>query len=271
MSLLSARSIQSARFLRASARLHVRHQSTSNSTHTFPSRWASHLLAGVAGGGVVVLGGISFRTCLVILSLHNSGYTWYHFSGLKRAVDATKSIQRYFQQTNKSLAVKHPNEALDYLRKAAKTYAAAYPGSGFFLDKAFDSLDEIFETHGEEASASVLKAYDDIRKIRSVQDLESLEMSVAIMEVLRRCLGELLLLSVKAGGAYLSPVLEKFPQVKVKMGDSVEELKNLAMRHGQRGQQIYADTQVQVCNARCNPSPMSLNTLKGQKHAFAKR
>ncbi|EEB98082.1 hypothetical protein MPER_02473, partial [Moniliophthora perniciosa FA553] len=72
----------------------------------------THLLAGLAGGGLVV----------------GAGYAYYHLSGIKNAIDTAKQVKQYLVQTRDSVVQRHPNEAVEYLRKVAKSYATLVPG-----------------------------------------------------------------------------------------------------------------------------------------------
>jgi len=137
------------------------------------------------------------------------------------------------------------NVALAYLRNAAKSYVAIVPGAGIFVDSAFDSVDEVFDAHQEEASAITQRAYDEIRAITRRND-DSLETSVKVTDVLRRYLVDLHGLGMKAGGSVVNPMWEKYPGAKEKLDGAFDELRRLAEQGGPGAKRIFDDTQQHV-------------------------
>jgi hypothetical protein len=137
------------------------------------------------------------------------------------------------------------NAALAYLRRAAKSYCAIVPGAGIFVDAAFDSVDEVFEAHQEEASAITQRAYDEIRSITKQND-DSLETAVKVTDVLKKFLVDLHGLGMKAGGSVINPTLEKYPAAKKKLDGAFDELRRLAEQGGPGAKRIFDDAQQQV-------------------------
>ncbi|KAJ3931598.1 MAG: hypothetical protein NXY57DRAFT_1006758 [Lentinula lateritia] len=135
-----------------------------------PNIWIL-LATGMTGG---VIGG---------LAVFGAGYTYYHFSGIKRAVDVSKQSSVYLEQTKQSI-VKHSNEALDYLRQLMKSSVAVVPGSGMAVDILFDSVGQIFEEHREEASAILAKAQEEVESIIKQKDqLTNAQQAAQVMAV----------------------------------------------------------------------------------------
>ncbi|KAJ3786326.1 hypothetical protein GGU10DRAFT_174974 [Lentinula aff. detonsa] len=167
----------------------------------------THLLAGVTGGLVVI----------------GAGYTYYHFSGLKRVVDASKQLRVYLEQTKQSVVNKHPNEALNYLRQLVKSYVAVVPGSGFAVDKLFDSVGEIIEEHQKEASEILANAQAEVEGIVKQKDqLTNTELAARIMAVVGKHMNEIGKLGAKAGGPVLQPVIDRLPE-KVDFTEKVDQ------------------------------------------------
>ena len=73
-----------------------------------------------------------------------------------------RSLGQARDQLNKNAP---PSLVLGYLRQAAKTYVAIYPGAGFLVDIAFNVIDQTVDTHAEEANAILNKVYTDILRI----------------------------------------------------------------------------------------------------------
>ncbi|KAJ3984440.1 hypothetical protein F5890DRAFT_1554081 [Lentinula detonsa] len=167
----------------------------------------THLLAGVTGGLVVI----------------GAGYTYYHFSGLKRVVDASKQLRVYLEQTKQSVANKHPNEDLNYLRQLVKFYVAVVPGSGFAVDRLFDTVGEIIEEHQKEASEILANALSEVEGILKQKDqLTNTELAARIMAVVGKHLNEIGKLGAKAGGPLLQPVIDRLPE-KVYLTEKVDQ------------------------------------------------
>lgn len=111
-----------------------RHQSTSSQTGS--SRSNPALVGGVAGGAVAFV----------------SGYAWYHFSGAKTLVQASKETQAYLKQAKKTIVqnTPEPEEAFRWLRDTAKSYSIFIPGAREYVDTTFDDLEKIRNNHKED-------------------------------------------------------------------------------------------------------------------------
>ncbi|KAI0356215.1 hypothetical protein OH77DRAFT_1423818 [Trametes cingulata] len=217
----------------AGRRTFQRSQSTS-STSQGSNIGASHLAAGVAGGAVVLLG----------------GYTWYHFSGLKKAVDTSKAASDYYQQTKAAIAEKapkSPNEALDYLRDIARSNLAIIPGARPHIDAIFDTLDELRASHGDEVNRILSDGYEEVRVI--VQDNGSgvdVGTALKIFDVLRRQSEQLQELGEKAGKDAFGSLSERYPQLSEKLGGGYDELRRLAQTKGPEAKKLYDETSQQL-------------------------
>ncbi|KAG9073912.1 hypothetical protein FRC06_011075, partial [Ceratobasidium sp. 370] len=136
----------------------------------------SHIVSGLAGGGVVLVG----------------GYLWYQLSGLKTAVDTSKRLSSTITSV-KNQAVQslpEPNEAIQYLRHAAKSYTVLVPGAAKYIDSVFDTIDELHDTHRDEVDKIINGAYTDIKKIVNQRKSMDLDGAFAVLGVLRQRLGE---------------------------------------------------------------------------------
>jgi len=209
--------------------------STQSASVVAQSSVASHVAAGVAGGAVVVL----------------AGYTYYHFSGAKRAVDAAKATKAYFEQATQAIkekAPRNPNEAVSFLRSVAKSYLAVVPGATTYVDSAFDSLEELKETHGEEVNKILTEAYNNVQEI--IKDAKGkgadLETAKRVWEVLGTSVMQLRELSKKAGVDAFSKLEEKHPQVAKTLGSGYRNLKDLAETSGPEAKKLYDETTQQL-------------------------
>ncbi|KAJ3911170.1 hypothetical protein F5877DRAFT_86365 [Lentinula edodes] len=164
-----------------------------------PNIWIL-LATGMTGG---VIGG---------LAVFGAGYTYYHFSGIKRAVDVSKQFRVYLEQTKQSIINKHSNEALDYLQQLMKFSVAVVPGSGIAVDILFDSVGQIFEEHREEASAILAKAQEEVESIiKQKNQLMNAQQAAQVMAVVGKHMNEIGRLGAKASGPLLQPVIARLP------------------------------------------------------------
>ncbi|KAI0342149.1 hypothetical protein BDW22DRAFT_1484995 [Trametopsis cervina] len=221
-------------------RIAQRFQTTASTSGPAPSGSSAttHAAAGVAGGAVVLLG----------------VYGFYHFSGAKKAVDGAKAASTYYQQTKSAIvekAPKNPNEALQFLRSIAKSYAGIIPGASTYVDSTFDSLDELHDTHGDELNKILQGAYDEIQGVlKDVKNQDGAGVDAAtavkLMSILRKRVGELNELGKKAGSDVFSKLEEKYPTVAQSIGSSYGDLKNLAQRGGPEAKELVDESISQV-------------------------
>jgi hypothetical protein len=155
------------------------------------------------------------------------------------------------EQGRQQLRAKHPNEAIEYLRKAAKAQAALIPGSGYILDRAFDSINDIVHEHQAEASAVIMDSYNAIQAIQHDSTMENLDKSARVMEILGHCASELLRIGGKAGVKLVGPVWDKLdPESRLLIERRLTEMKTLAGSvsgaSAEAGMRLYVETQKQV-------------------------
>ncbi|KZT41528.1 hypothetical protein SISSUDRAFT_981752, partial [Sistotremastrum suecicum HHB10207 ss-3] len=192
---------------------------------------ASHVVAGLAGGGVVLLG----------------GYTYYHMSGVKTVVDNAKAFKSTVVDAKNKMMEKapEPGVVMQYLRSTAKSYAAFVPGAGQYVDSSFDALDQLQETHGEEVNKITTSAYNELRDISNQGSLDA-ETAQKVFAILKKHILQLQDLASRAGADILGPILEKHPEIKEKIGGSYSDLKELAAKRGPEAKKIYDDAIKQI-------------------------
>lgn len=177
-------------------------------------------------------------------------YTWYHFSDIKLYLEAGRSARDQFNrvaQTWSEQAKRHPNKALDYLRNIAKSYVAIVPGAYTYVDDVFDKLDEIHHSHREEVDSIVASTLEEIRTMTSDNgSLKDRKKALKVMEIMRRRIGQLSAIGVNVGGDTLSPLMEKYPEVRDKIGDSYEQMKVVAQEKGADAKALLDETAQQA-------------------------
>lgn len=89
---------------------------------------------------------------------------------------------------------------LKHLRDACKAYVAHLPGAGFFVDKAFDGIDDVVDAHAQEANAFIAKAYQNVQAIISRnRDAPGWNKALEITTIVTQLGMELGALGIKAG------------------------------------------------------------------------
>lgn len=222
---LSSRSAQAVRprtFQRAAR--NARFQSTSSST-------------GTGAGNPAITGAAAGAASAIVV-----GYTWYHFSGVKTAVQTTQQAKAYMNQGVEKLkqSAPEPNEALKYLRSTASSYAAFVPGAKQYVDGAFDQLDTIREKHGDEVDKIVSDAYSELQGVaKGGLSLENAQNAWNVLQKHMKRIGRL------AGDA-ASDIIDQNPALKDKVGGSIDQLKQMGDQYGPEAKKQVDETWDQI-------------------------
>ncbi|TFK44541.1 hypothetical protein BDQ12DRAFT_717682 [Crucibulum laeve] len=211
------------RTLQGTRRISVSTPSTRN--------WTGYVVAGVAGGSAVLAG----------------GYTWYHFSSVKKAIDASKAAKDYLAQTRQSIVDhKATNQVLVYLRQASKAYVSILPGAGIYVDKVFDSVDQVVAAHSDETREIAIDTFNQIQAIIQEHDKSSLQTAFKVMSVLKKQAPRLQALSAKVGGDALTPIIERYPGWKENVTAGVAQLQEVAKAKAPDVSKLVEDGKQQV-------------------------
>jgi hypothetical protein len=127
-------------------------ESTSTSSASQSSSSASPaIIGGIVGGGIVSV----------------LGYGYYHYSGAKTFVDTAHTAKSKFETAFKKSTEQAPapNEAIQWLRETATSYAGFIPGAKGYVNSAFDDIDAIQKKHGDEVNAIVKDAYNQLKDV----------------------------------------------------------------------------------------------------------
>jgi len=109
------------------------------------------VVGGLVGGGLVAL----------------LGYGYYRYSGLATVVNTTKTTKAKVEEAIKKSTEKvpEPNEAIQWLRQTAVSYARFIPGAKGYVNSTFDDIEAMQRKHGEEVDRIVKDAYDQLKDI----------------------------------------------------------------------------------------------------------
>jgi gas vesicle protein len=116
-------------------------------------------------------------------------------------------------------------------------YLAYIPGA----QMAFDEIDSIADTHGDELDVILSDAYGDLKDVLDKGGLDK-QTAMAVTDIAKRLARDLKDLSMDAG----EKLLEENPKLKAAMECPVLQLKELGRRYGPEAQKIVDETYKQV-------------------------
>ncbi|PMD48221.1 hypothetical protein L207DRAFT_559925 [Hyaloscypha variabilis F] len=173
---------------------------------------SSGLVGGLAGGGLVFL----------------AGYAYYHFSGAKSIVNTASATKQQLTSLTKSIqnSSPEPNEALQWLKSTATSYAAFIPGAKPYVENAFTDLETIQEKHGDEVNKIVERTYNELKD--ASKSGVSMETASKSWEILQKAMAELGELASDSA----SEILERHPKLKEQVGGNLDKLKEMTDGYG---------------------------------------
>lgn len=212
--------------------------------------------AGDSGAGSpAVIGAISGAAAAITV-----GYIFYRQSGARDLVVASKKTKSYIDATTQKIKEKtpEPNEALDWLRSAAQSYAAFIPGAKGYVDAAFNDLDAVRAKHGDEVDAIVREAYDELRDVLKGGDISVFTAQQA-WQVLVKHLGRITDLS----GDVAQQIMDNHPKLKEKVGGNLDTLKQLGDQYGPEVKKEVDRTWEQISDViKTGMSPANIEKIK---------
>ena len=201
----------------------ARHESTSSSSTTSGSHIGPSLIGGLAGGTLVFVG----------------GYAWYRQSGAHSLLSAANETQTTFQNMTKKLkeSSPEPNEALQWLRQTATSYAAIIPGAKGYIDAAFNDLDDIHAKHADEVDAIVKEAYNELKSVSQESGM-SVASAQKAWGILQKHLNRIADLAVDSA----QEIMNNHPALKEKVGGNLDRLKQLGDNYGPEAKKQVDET-----------------------------
>ncbi|KAF1999973.1 hypothetical protein P154DRAFT_492958 [Amniculicola lignicola CBS 123094] len=171
------------------------------------------------------------------------GYYWYRSSGAAEFISATKQAKSYAATATQKIKenTPEPNEALDWLRNAATSYAAFIPGARGYIDSAFNDIDAIRAKHGDEVDKIVTEAYEDMRKIVGQGEMSLLTAQKAWNSIVTH-LGRIGDLS----GDAAQQIMDNHPKLKEKLGGNWDKLKEMGENYGPEAKKEVEKTWEQI-------------------------
>lgn len=173
------------------------------------------------------------------------GYAYYRQSGAHTLLSTVSETQASFQNMTKRLkeSSPEPNEALQWLRQTATSYAAVIPGAKGYIDSAFNDLDEIHAKHGDEVDAIVKEAYNELKGVSHESGM-SIASAQKAWEILQKHLNRIAELAVDSA----QEIMNNHPALKEKVGGNLEHLKQLGDNYGPEAKKQVEQTWEEIRN-----------------------
>jgi len=202
-------------------------------------RFQSTASSGSSGAGShAAIGAASGATAAILV-----GYIFYRTSGTRELVIASKTTKDYVNAATRKIKEQtpEPNEALQWLRNAAQSYAAFIPGAKAYVDSAFNDLDAIREKHGDEVDNIVREAYEDMRRVLSDGDV-SLVTAHKTWDVITKHMSRI----ADLAGDASQQIMDNHPELKEKVGGNFDLLKEYGDKYGPKAKEEVDRTWKQV-------------------------
>ena len=166
------------------------------------------------------------------------GYAYYHLSGAKQVVQTAKATKQQFDRVTNELKQKapSPNEALPWLKDTAEKYGRFVPGGKAWVDTVFRELEDIARKHEGEVKEIVNSTYNELKE--ATKDELGPDSVSRAWDAIQRAVDRIRGLSRESAGS----ILGDYPKLREKVGGSLEELKRLTERYGEKGKQELQDT-----------------------------
>ena len=159
---------------------------------------------------------------------------------MNTAHQAQNTFKSYGQKIKSSSPDFEPNEAIEWLRSTAKSYAGIIPGASGYIDSAFDDIDAIRQKHAKEVDGIVREAYNELKDVS--QEGMTISAATKAWEILQKHLkriGEL------AGDA-AQDIINNHPALKDKVGGNLDQLKQMGEKYGPEAKKQVDETWDQI-------------------------
>jgi len=200
--------------------------SSTNGSAEQPSHFASGIAGGVVGAGLL--------------------YGIYYFSPTGKAARklnySLKEVDKKYQQIADTLKEKTPStdDAISKLKEVCNSYAGWIPGGKHYVDKTFEDLEAVRDNNREEVDKLVSDMY------KRLQDITKAGLSFEALEKAYAAISELGSRLASMAGNSADAILERHPELKEKVGGSIDQLKHLGDQYGPEAKKMANETWDQV-------------------------
>ncbi|CAN8100552.1 unnamed protein product [Discula destructiva] len=193
---------------------------------------SSHYLSGAIGG--LAAGGMLYG----IYYISPAGK-------VSRTINKTsKQAQQKYNETATKLqeSTPDPDHTISYIKDLCYSYVSWIPGGKAYIDTAFKDIEKVRKNHKDEADAILSEAYDRFKKVsKGGLTLDTARDGLEVLADVGKKLAEL---SADA----LGDIIDEHPQVKEKLGGSVDQLKQYGEQYGPEAKKQVEETWKQLAD-----------------------
>ncbi len=205
---------------------HTRRYQSSQAGSTTTSPFAAGVAGGLVGAGLLY--GI---------------YQTTPTAKMARKINAgVREAEKKYEQAAATIKDKTPttDEALDKLKQFCYSYASWVPGGRQYVDKAFDDLAVIRESHSDEVDQLVKDTYREFQSV--ARSGFSLESASKVFDAMANLAKKIASLSVNVA----DQILERHPQLNDTVGEPIRKLKDMGTQYGPEAKKLVDETWSQV-------------------------
>lgn len=226
---------RATRAVRAPRTQQLRLQSTtttSSSSTGSAAPGSSHYLSGAVGG----------------LAAAGVLYGIYYVSPagkVSRTINSTsKQAQQKYNEATAKLQEATPDadQTFSYIKNLCYSYVAWIPGGKAYIDSAFNDIEKVRKNHKDEADAILKEAYDNFKKVsKGGLTLETARNGLEVLADTGKKLAEL-------GADAFGDIIDEHPEIKEKLGGSVDQLKQYGEQYGPEAKKQVDETWKQLAD-----------------------
>ena len=168
-----------------------------------------------------------------------AAYLWYHFSGAKTIVQTSNQAQAYFKNAFKQTANagnKDTGDAIQWLKETVQSYTKMVPGASAYVDKAFDDIEKVRDTHKDEVD----KIMNDTKS--ELSDITNKPVSFERVGEVWAILSGAITQIGKLAPDVAQQLLDNHPTLKKQVGGKIEQLKQMGDAYGPEAKKAVDNT-----------------------------
>ena len=168
-----------------------------------------------------------------------AAYLWYHFSGAKTIVQTSNQAQAYFKNAFKQTANagnKDTGDAIQWLKETVQSYTKMVPGASVYVDKAFDDIEKVRDTHKDEVD----KIMNDTKS--QLSDITNKPVSFGRVGEVWAILSGAITQIGKLAPDVAQQLLDNHPTLKKQVGGKIEQLKQMGDAYGPEAKKAVDNT-----------------------------
>lgn len=166
---------------------------------------------------------------------------------INTAHQAQNTMKQYTSQLKTSAPDLKPNEALEWLRSTSKSYAFMIPGASAYIDSAFDDIDAIRKKHGNEVDNILKQAYDELKDVTAKEGM-TFASATKGWEILQKHVQSI----ADLAGDASQDILNNHPALKAKVGNNLDQLKQMGDKYGPEAKKQFEETSQQITDIMKN-------------------